>query len=131
MTARDHVPEQIPDVSPVSVDVSAELDVLSFKLKDRIATGAKSEVYRHTLPDGTSLAVKVPDTSETVADEDRIDRILKEAESWSEFEGHDHVVSLVNHGMSKGQPWIAMEYIVGGTFADRLGPVVPVTAMRP
>jgi molecular chaperone DnaK/serine/threonine-protein kinase len=120
MTARDNVPAQIPDVSSASVDVSTELDVLSFKLRDRIATGAKSEVYQQTLSDGTTIAVKVPDTSGTIATEDRIEQILEEAESWAEFEDHDHVVSLVDHGKSKGKPWIAMEYMDGGHLGEFL-----------
>ena len=120
MTASDSVPDHVPDVPSVSVDVSADLDILSFKLKDRIATGAKSEVYRHTLSDGTTIAVKVPDTSGTIATADRIERILEEAESWAEFEGHDHVVSLVDHGKSKGKPWIAMEYMDGGHLGEFL-----------
>ncbi|MBO4249017.1 serine/threonine protein kinase (plasmid) [Halomicrobium sp. IBSBa] len=118
MTASESVPEQIPDVPPISVDLSAELDVLSFKLADRIATGASGEVYRHSLSDGTAIAVKVPDTSGTIDTADRIERILQEAENWAEFEGHDHVVSLVDHGKSKGKPWIAMEYMDGGHLGE-------------
>ncbi|ACV49395.1 serine/threonine-protein kinase [Halomicrobium mukohataei] len=119
MTPSDSVPERIPDVPPISVDLSAELDVLSFELADRIATGANGEVYRQSLSDGTAIAVKVPDSSGTITD-GRIDRILDEAEDWAEFEANEYVVSLVDYGIDDGQPWIAMEYMDRGHLGDFL-----------
>lgn len=123
MTVREPIPSTVPDAPSVTVDLSEELDVGSFQLRNRIGSGAKSEVYRYALPTGQTIAVKVPDTSRTISRES-VDEVLREAEKWDQLGDADHIVSVIDYGLAEGKPWIAMEYMDGGhlrEFLDQRG----------
>jgi tetratricopeptide (TPR) repeat protein len=85
-----------------------------------IGSGGNADVYRATVPagdDALTVALKVPRMSGTLHAAD-VERVLEEARDWSKLDDHDHIVSVLDYG-SEPLPWIAMEYMDGGTLGNR------------
>ncbi|MDB2294594.1 serine/threonine-protein kinase, partial [Halorubrum ezzemoulense] len=63
--------------------------------------------------------LKQPSFSTTVST-DTYDHILKEAHNWSQWDDHPHIVQVLDWGTQPG-PWIALEYMDGGTLDEYIG----------
>jgi outer membrane protein assembly factor BamB/tRNA A-37 threonylcarbamoyl transferase component Bud32 len=90
--------------------------------QDIIGSGGNADIYAATARLSTgeaSIAVKEPRIDGTV-DTARVKRLLKEAETWTKLDTHDHIVDVIDFGRSP-YPWIAMEYMDGGDISERAG----------
>src|SRR4051812_41506611 len=68
---------------------------------------------------GRCVAVKV--LAEHLAEEPRfVQRFEREARLAASLSGHAHVITIYDVGEYEGRPFIVMEYLSGGTLADRL-----------
>lgn len=63
------------------------------------------------------VAVKQPERSATLRRE-TVEQFLHEAEVWAGLDDHPHVVGVVDYG-AEPLPWIAMEFMDGGSLVDR------------
>jgi outer membrane protein assembly factor BamB/tRNA A-37 threonylcarbamoyl transferase component Bud32 len=114
--ASQPTPDQFPTVPSLSVDYSSLTD------REPIGSGGNADVFRATVPTAAgdrTIAVKQPRIAGTIRSADA-DRLLSEAEVWSEIDDHDHIVSVLDSD-AEPLPWIAMEYMDGGTLAERAG----------
>ncbi|WP_251344061.1 nucleotide exchange factor GrpE [Haloplanus halophilus] len=111
-----------PDAIPGRPDVSVDHGALS--RGDRIGSGGRADVFEATVPspDGpVTVALKEPRFSGTLH-ADVGERFVDEARRWARLDDHDHVVGVVDWG-AEPLPWIAMEYMDGGTLDERAGDV--------
>jgi serine/threonine-protein kinase len=110
-----------------------------FRLLTLVATGGMGRVYRaEQAPLGRIVAIKVlrtPGTgSDTIASEFR-KRFFREASILSKLQ-HANIVTLFDYGHIEGLPddryFMAMEYLGGGTLAERLkrGPLSVQESLR-
>src|SRR4051794_566726 len=68
---------------------------------------------------GRCVAIKV--LAENLAEEPRfVERFKREARLAASLSGHSHVITIYDVGEHQGRPFIVMEYLSGGTLADRL-----------
>ena len=114
-------PDQIPSPSVPSIDLT-EIELIR-----EIDHGGTAVVHKGRYvrgDDEVSVAVKRPlfSGNETISAETGRD-LLKEGEVWERLDRHDHVVDVLAVGMRDGQPWLATEYMDGGTLADRAGEI--------
>jgi eukaryotic-like serine/threonine-protein kinase len=98
-----------------------------------VAYGGMAEVYRATDATlGRTVAVKV--LSERYGQDDELHaRFLREARTAASLSGEPNVIVIHDVGETKAErPFIVMEYVPGGTVADRLraGPVEREQALR-
>ena len=116
----DRVPS--PDRRDLSYD--------AFEPGDPIGRGGNADVSIAQLPDGLRIALKEPRFQGTLRTE-TVESFLAEAETWATIDEHPHVVGLIDWGGTP-LPWIAMEYMDGGSLADRLadGPLGVDTTVR-
>ena len=103
---------------------SGDLEISYDALIDRetIGVGGNADVYRCRYPTDEgmlTLAIKQPRMRGTLG-ADQYDRLMNEAQTWSELDDHDHIVDVLAFG-TKPLPWIAMEYMDGGDLGDRAG----------
>ena len=125
-------PEQVPATADY-IDISQK-DIENAD-RQKIGTGASSIVYRVELKDQlqTTIAVKYPEFSGT-AGRAQFEAIIDEAKVWTELtnsdenhsqgdelSGQDHIVDVIDWGRgSDSIPWIALEYLDGGSLQDLL-----------
>jgi eukaryotic-like serine/threonine-protein kinase len=84
-----------------------------------VGRGGIGVVYRATMQaTGRSVAVKLVD--EAAAVPDVLIRFLQEAEILARLD-HPNIVRLVATGSAAGRPYIASEWVGGGTLAARIG----------
>lgn len=115
---------QVPDPASVSTPVDLTLNYQEFERQERLGRGATAEVYRATVEtdDGRmELAIKEPITDGTIVSE-TFDRFQKEVSVWERICDRPGIVSVVDWG-EKPIPWIAMEYMDGGTLSERIDDV--------
>ena len=79
---------------------------------------------------GRKVAIKVLD-DRFAGNEQLRERFKREALAAARLSGHPHVVTIFDVGESQGRPFIVMEYLAGGTLADRTRqrPVEPAEAL--
>jgi tetratricopeptide (TPR) repeat protein len=79
---------------------------------------------------GRKVAIKVLD-DRFAGNEQLRERFKREALAAARLSGHPHVVTIFDVGESQGRPFIVMEYLPGGTLADRARqrPVEPAEAL--
>jgi eukaryotic-like serine/threonine-protein kinase len=79
---------------------------------------------------GRKVAIKVLD-DRFAGNEQLRERFKREALVAARLSGHPHVVTIFDVGESQGRPFIVMEYLPGGTLADRTRqrPVAPAEAL--
>lgn len=109
---------RVPDRVPTAPDLDVSYD--SLVERERLGSGGTADVAAMAVT-GTDevLAVKQPRAGSTLRTE-TVERFVAEAETWSKLDDHDHVVGVVDWGETP-LPWIALEYMDGGSLADRLG----------
>ncbi len=93
-----------------------------FERTRQIGSGGSADVYKAELTTDSSrypVALKLPRVSsdETVDTASVVD-MIEEAEVWDEIDDHHRIVSVYDWG-SEPLPWIAMEYMAGGTLDDQ------------
>ena len=120
----DPRPEAI-DASPSQID--ATLD--SFEELEQIGAGGNADVSKAAYHgDGPDVcAVKQPRIQGTLSS-DSIDEFTAEAETWEKLDDHDHIVGVLDHGQAP-LPWIALEYMDGGSLEDRLDDIETAEAL--
>ena len=91
-----------------------------YRNPERIARGGMGEVYRAEDRDLARLvAVKL--LSDRFADDDAIrGRFTREALAVARLSNAPHTVTIFDVGDHEGRPYIVMEYLPGGSLADRL-----------
>jgi eukaryotic-like serine/threonine-protein kinase len=98
----------------------------------QVAVGGMGEIYLardQTL--GRRVAIKL--LSERFARDEAIRRrFTREALAAARLSGHPHIVTIFDVGEADGRPFIVMEYLSGGTLADRAvrGPVTRDQALE-
>ena len=96
----------------------------------RIGHGGMGRIYLAEDRElGRPVAVKVLD--DRFAGNDQLRRRFKrEALTAARLSGHPHVVTIFDVGEWQGHPFLVMEYLPGGTLADRTGkPIEPLQAL--
>jgi molecular chaperone DnaK len=117
-----------PDAIPGAPDLAVDYDALS--RGDRLGSGGRADVFEGTVPspDGpVTVALKQPRFSGTLYS-DVGERFVEEARRWARLDDHDHVVGVVDWG-AEPLPWIAMEYMDGGTLDERAGDMSTTQAL--
>lgn len=120
----ENPPSEIPAAPAVDVEYE-ELEP-----GEVIGQGGNADVYRATIPTkGTNhpLAIKKPRITGTLHQE-VIERFVHKAETWTKLATHDHIVDVVDWGTAPG-PWIAMEYMDGGSLDEYAGSLPPQQAL--
>lgn len=108
-------PEAI--ASPPAVDLAYD----DLELGDQLGETATTEVFEATVRQSAGpdrVAVKRPRLSGTV-ERSTVERFVDEAEVWERLDDHPHVVGVVGYG-SEPVPWIATEFMDGGSLEDRV-----------
>lgn len=87
-----------------------------------VARGGMGSVWRVRDADlGRDVAIKL--LGDTAADEPvdvRRSRFEQEARTVARLGSHPHVVTIYDVGFDHDQPWLALEWMDGGTLADRM-----------
>src|SRR3954451_3468217 len=97
-----------------------------YRVTRRIAAGGMATVY--ACEDqllGRLVAVKVL-APQFAADDDAAKRFQREARAAARVSDHPHVVTIYDIGEHDGTAFIVMEYLPGGTVADRLRSADPI-----
>jgi serine/threonine protein kinase len=106
------------------------MHLAGYKILGRLHGGVMAEVYKARRRGSKRLvALKVNRSSPDASPDDRV-RIRREARTLSEL-SHPSIVGLVEAGEAGGRAFLAMEWLGGGTLADRLrgGPLQPAEAV--
>jgi serine/threonine protein kinase/outer membrane protein assembly factor BamB len=117
-TAHPSIPEVVETFSLPTFDYQ------DLSKGDKIGAGGEANVFECTLTvDGESytLALKEPRVEGTIQT-DIFERYEEEAETWANLDDHQNIVSVHGYG-TKSVPWIALEYMDGGTLADKIGEI--------
>jgi DNA helicase-4 len=119
-----------PTTPPRRPALSISYEAIAAADHEPIAADGLHEITRVDL-DGVSVAIKQPATDRTLK-EGLVKRFRTEATAWASLESapavetpgsinpRDHIVSLVDWGVEP-VPWLAMEYMDGGSLAELLG----------
>jgi tetratricopeptide (TPR) repeat protein len=84
----------------------------AYRIEDELGSGGMGRVYRaHDLRLGRDVAIKL---HTAVASEPGGARLLREAAALARL-AHPNVVTVFEVGTWSGHPWVAMEYVPGGT----------------
>ncbi len=104
-------------VKPEERALEALLDLSQYTILEKIGSGGFSDIHKAQRKDGSILALKIPKLAlyETFVPTD----FLREAELWSRL-SHPNIVKVYEYG-TKPYPWIAIEYMEGGSLRSRLG----------
>jgi serine/threonine protein kinase len=129
--ARPVVNQQEPDVTAVPSPRRRNLSHDDLEPVERLGAGGQGVVYEARVPDDEPpdrIALKEPLLGGTVTPE-VVEGFRAEAETWTTVDARErekprwrnseHVVGVVDHGDAP-RPWLAVEYMDGGSLADRL-----------
>ena len=108
-----------PDAIPMPPDLSLSYEDIADG--EVIGQGGNADVYRVTVERSgreIPVAVKQPRLQGTL-DAATAERFVAEADVWRNLANHDHIVGLLDWG-SEPLPWLAMEYMDGGTLEATL-----------
>ena len=110
----------VPTASDRSSPSDRDLSYSDFRFDqeaDRVGEGGNAVVYRAQLPDeGLTVALKEPTSGKTVPTE-TVERLRSEGEQWARIDDHPYVAGVVDWGVVP-KPWIAIEYLNGGTLSE-------------
>lgn len=120
----DRPPGTVPTVADLTLDYDA------IEKTGHLGTGGTADVFEATVdtPDGElTIALKEPRFDSDV-DQAVIDGFEREADTWNRLDDHDNVVGVIDWG-TEPHPWIAMEYMDGGTVTSVAGRLSPRQAV--
>lgn len=106
---------KIPNTTVYEKPARRDISYRAISGGSKIDSGGFAEVSVTTIDD-TRIAVKEPNVEGTVARE-TIDSFLEEAEVWAQLDDHEHIVNVIDWGSRS--PWIALEYVDGGSLETR------------
>src|SRR6188474_3505635 len=98
----------------------------------RIAVGGMGEIYvAHDTTLERGVAIKLLG-DQFARDEGIRRRFTREAHAAARLSGHPHIVTIFDIGEADERPFIVMEYLGGGTLAERgrEGPIAHEDAVR-
>ncbi|WP_336024320.1 PQQ-binding-like beta-propeller repeat protein [Halobellus salinisoli] len=120
-----------PDLTDVSSPPRRSLSYDELEIRDPIGSGGQAVVSEAHIAGADApekVAVKEPLQQNETLDTAVVDAFIEEAETWKmlddrergkpRWEHSEHIVGVVDTG--ENLPWIAMEYMDGGSLADRL-----------
>jgi len=121
----------MPDLSSVASPPRRDLEYDDLEMGEVIGSGGQavvSEAHVATENGTQRLAVKQPARDANTLSRETIDRFLEEAQTWATVDARErekprwrdseHIVGVTDIG--EQSPWIALEYMDGGSLADRL-----------
>jgi serine/threonine protein kinase len=121
----------VPNLDTVASPSRQDLDYNTLESEtDPLSTGGQGVVYEaHLSGSGPDrVAFKQPAEPGTIS-KDTVEQFLQEAETWAMLDqyerekprwaGSEHIVGIIDTGETL--PWIAMEYMDGGSLSTRLG----------
>lgn len=108
--------DQVPESSTYEGPGKCDLNYEDVRDGEQIGAGGFARVSVVTV-DGQDLVVKEPFVDGTI-ETDTFEAFADEARTWSQLDDHPHIVNVVDWGTRS--PWIAIEYMDGGSLADRL-----------
>lgn len=108
--------DPIPSRTPGAPDI--EIDFASLEECEHVGSGGTADVVKMRSRSGTTVAVKQPRFQGTL-DEHVVDAFVSEAETWAKIDDLAGVVDVFDWS-STPVPWIALEYMDGGSLADRI-----------
>jgi eukaryotic-like serine/threonine-protein kinase len=89
---------------------------------ERLAAGGMGSIWLAE-DDLLRRQVVVKLLADNVAEDPQlVERFEREARTAASLSGHPNVVTIFDVGQHQGRPYIVMEYLPGGTLAERLGP---------
>ena len=136
-------PSRRPDITAVASPPRRSLTYDDLRIKERLGGGGHATVYKarvigYDAPE--YVAVKEPANEERTLPAAAAKEFIQEAETWEKLDTrernkqlwteYEHLVGIVDTGNEL--PWIAMEFMDGGTLADRLKGTteIPVPELR-
>lgn len=115
-----HQPKAEPSPNMIASPPELTVEYGSLHQKHQIGSGGNARVTRAACPtpDGqVTIALKEPQMSGTLST-GRVDRMLSEAETWSKLDDQRYIVTVIDFG-AEPVPWIAMEFMDGGSLDER------------
>jgi hypothetical protein len=107
------------DIDHSMTDVSVQLSK-KYKTFDAIGFGGFSDVYKaQRKKDGLVVALKVPRMVQFATIQPTL--FIDEAKIWKKLT-HKNIISIYEYG-TRPYPWIAMEYMEGGSLRGKIGKV--------
>lgn len=113
-----------PESVPTAPDLALDYDTI--EKGGRLGTGGTAEVFEVTIDipdDEFTIALKEPRFEDDV-EQAVIDEFEREADTWDRLDDHDNIVGVIDWGTAP-LPWIAMEYMDGGTMTSVAGRISP------
>lgn len=115
------IPDDVLKVDPSSVSWE------HLNRERQLGTGGYAAVVRATAPDRDQpIALKLPrgyaESSNATEHNLSIEILTTEGNRWRHLQEsgtHPNIVTLLDTGRDQGVPWLALEYMDGGTLADR------------
>lgn len=122
----DRFPTPIPTAPQIDFAYEAITQI------ERIGRGGNADVYKARVrTDGSEyiVDVKEPRFQQATLHAGVIERFLNEAQTWANLDSHDHIVDVIEWG-SAPLPWIALEYMDGGSLRERIEDIDVNEALR-
>lgn len=124
-------PSRRPDVSSVASPPRRSLTYDDLQIIDQLGGGGHASVYKAkvtTHPEPRLVAVKEPTHAERTLPAATAKEFIREAQTWRKLDtrerekqlytDYEHLVGVIDTG--EELPWIAMEFMDGGSLGDRL-----------
>src|SRR5881628_386326 len=88
---------------------------------EQIARGAMGEIFRAT-DSALGRVVAIKTLAEPYAEDDDVrERFAREARAAAQLSDDPNIVTIYDVGDASGHPYIVMEYMGGGSLAERIG----------
>jgi serine/threonine protein kinase len=113
-----------------AVGIEAGMQLGPYEVQELVGRGAMGLVYR-AYHQGLNRAAAVKVLQALAPDPDAVQRFRREAQAIAHMR-HPNIISLYDFGELEGTPYMIVEYVGGGSLADRLqqSPLAPVDAVR-
>jgi serine/threonine protein kinase len=89
-----------------------------YELGAELGQGAVGTVFQARAADGRLVALKLLDPA--LAEDDGFKRRFDHEARAAQAVTHRHLVAVLEHGEADGRPYLVLEYVGGGSLADRL-----------
>lgn len=94
-------------------------EIAGYEIERLLGRGGFASVHLATHATGDVVALKV--LGAHASSDDDVRRFERERLSMSALKGHPHIVDVLDSGLtSEGLPWMALEFVGGGSLRDRL-----------